>query len=178
MLSRGVAVAGIAAVAATVAIGTACTGPHPAATPPDTGGDVPASAPSAPARPQGAVMGATLQITSDDSKAAYTVGNLRPVPPDAQIVPAKGDMYAVDVTIKAESGTTTYNGFYFAARAADGSSIAPAVGAVRPGITYGELPQGQKVAGHVAFDVAPGKSIVQVILRDPHGTPLGIWSAA
>jgi len=124
-------------------------------------------------------MGATLEITNGDSKAAYTVANLRTVPADAQIIPAKdGTMYAVDVTIQAQTGSTSYNGFYFVARTADGTSIAPAVGAVRPGITYGDLPQGQKIDGHVAFDVPSGKSIVQVLLRDPHGQPLGVWSAA
>ena len=72
---------------------------------------------------------AALTVTSADATAAYTVANLRPVPPDAQIIPAKGSMYAVDVTIAAQTGTTMYNGFYFVARAGDGSTIAPAVGA-------------------------------------------------
>ena len=68
-------------------------------------------------------------------------------------------MYAVDVTIVAKTGTIAYNGFWFVARAADGSNIAPAVGAVQPGITSGQLPAGQQVAAHVAYDVPAGQTI-------------------
>ena len=120
-------------------------------------------------------MGATLTVTSEGATAAYTVANLRPVPTDAQIIPAKGAMFAVDVTIAAQTGTTMYNGFYFVARAADGSTIAPAVGAVKPGITSGELPAGQKTDGHVAYDVPAGKAIAAVGLRDPKGKMLAVW---
>ena len=84
-------------------------------------------------------------------------------------------MYAVDVTIAAQSGSVVYNGFYFVARAQDGSRIAPAVGSVRPGITSGQLAAGQTVEGHVAFDVPQGQSITQVALRDPKGKTLAVW---
>ena len=124
---------------------------------------------------QAAPMGSALTITSAGATANYTVANLRPVPPDAQIIPAKGTMYAVDVTIAAQTGTTTYNGFYFVARGADGSTIAPAVGAVKPGITSGQLPPGQKIDGHVAYDVPQGATITAVGLRDPKGTMLAVW---
>lgn len=129
---------------------------------------------SAPAV-QAAVMGTTLTVASAGSTAAYTVGNLRPVPPDAQIIPARGAMYAVDVTIVAQAGTTTYNGFYFVGKAQDGSNIPPAVGAVKPGVDSGELAQGQTLAAHVAFDVPAGQSIIQVVLRDPKGKTLAVW---
>lgn len=126
---------------------------------------------------QAAALGTTLTVTEADTVAAYTVANLRPVPVEAQIIPAKGAMYAVDVTIAAQTGTVVYNGFYFVARAQDGSTIAPAVGAVKPGITSGQLAQGQTVDGHVAFDVPQGQSITQVALRDPRGKTLAVWGA-
>lgn len=132
------------------------------------------TSPAAPVQ-QAAPMGSTLTITSAGATATYTVANLRPVPADAQIVPAKGAMYAVDVTITAQTGTTTYNGFFFVARAVDGSTIAPAVGAVKPGITSGQLPQGQKIDGHVAYDVPAGATITAVGLRDPKGKMLAVW---
>ncbi|MCV7016666.1 DUF1942 domain-containing protein [Mycolicibacterium aichiense] len=122
-------------------------------------------------------FGTKVDIASSDGTAAYTIDNLQPVPPDAQIVPAKGTMYAVDVTIVAKSGTPTYNGFYLVARAADGSNIAPAVGAVRPGITSGQLAQDQQVAGHVAYDVAPGQTITAIQFRDPKGKVLAVWGS-
>ena len=125
---------------------------------------------SAPAV-QAAAFGTTLTVDG----AAYTVANLRPVPIEAQIIPAKGVMYAVDVVIAAQNVSVVYNGFYFVARAQDASRIAPAVGAVRPGITSGQLAAGQTVEGHVAFDVPQGQSITQVALRDPKGKTLAVW---
>ncbi|MCX2933824.1 DUF1942 domain-containing protein [Mycobacterium sp. CVI_P3] len=132
---------------------------------------------SAPSAKQAVVFGTAVDVASPDgATATYTVANLRPVPPDAQIVPAKGTMYAVDVTIVAKSGTTTYNGFWFVARAADGSNIAPAVGAVQPGITSGQLAQGQQIAAHVAYDVPQDQTITAIMLRDPHGKLLAVWA--
>jgi hypothetical protein len=118
-----------------------------------------------------------LDLTTASGEAAYTVANLAPVPLDAQIIPARGAMYAVDVTIAAQSGTTLFNGFFFVARDQDGAPIAPAVGAVKPGITSGQLAAGQAVAGHVAFDVPEGRLITQVALRDPQGKTLAIWGS-
>ncbi|AKK26401.1 hypothetical protein AB431_06530 [Mycobacterium sp. EPa45] len=132
---------------------------------------------SAAATLEAVAFGTKVDIASADGTAAYTVDNLQPVPPDAQIVPAKGTMYAVDVTIVAKSGTPAYNGFYIVARGADGSNIAPAVGAVRPGITSGQLPQGQQVAGHVAYDVPQGQTITAIQFRDPKGKVLAVWGA-
>lgn len=141
-----------------------------------TGTPTPTSSAAPPAL-QAVAFGTPVDIASPGGTATYTVDNLRPVPPDAQIVPAKGAMYAVDVTIGAKTGTPTYNGFYIVARAADGSNIAPAVGAVRPGITSGQLPQGQQLAGHVAYDVPKGQSITAVMFRDPKGKVLAVWAA-
>lgn len=145
---------------------------------PDAGSppsSIDSSKPSA-AQAQMGPSGATLTVTTATGSATYTVGNLRPVPAEAQIIPAKGSMYSVDVRISAQSGTTIVNGFYFVARAADGSAIAPAVGAVRPGITSGELTQGQSVEGVVAYDVPPGGSISAITLRGPRGESLAAWS--
>ena len=171
---RGVKPAGAVMILSAVVLAAGCAGSKNAGTESPTS-SVPDSSPAAPVQ-QGAPLGATLAVTSAGATAAYTVGNLRLVPPDAQIIPAKGSMYAVDVTIAAQSGTTTYNGFYFVARAADGSTIAPAVGAVKPGITAGELPQGQKIDGHIAYDVPTGKTITAIGLRDPKGTMLAVWA--
>jgi hypothetical protein len=131
---------------------------------------------TAPPTQQAVAFGTSVDVTSDGGTATYTVDNLRPVPPDAQVVPAKGTMYAVDVTIVAKTGATAYNGFWFVARAADGSNIAPAVGAVQPGITSGQLPQGQQLAAHVAYDVPQGKTITAIMLRDPKGKLLAVWA--
>jgi hypothetical protein len=133
---------------------------------------------SAPPPAQQAVpFGTAVDIAASDGSATYTVDNLQPVPSAAQIIPAKGTMYAVDVTIVAKTGTTTYNGFYFVARAADGSNIAPAVGAVQPGITSGQLSQGQQIAAHVAYDVPQGQTITAIMFRDPHGKLLAVWAS-
>jgi len=166
------ATAAWAIVAAAVVLSAGCAGSKNTATESPTAS---VEATSAAPVQQDAPMGSTLTVTSADATAAYTVGNLRPVPADAQIIPAKGSMYAVDVTIAAQTGTTMFNGFYFVARSADGATIAPAVGAVNPGITSGELPAGQKIEGHVAYDVPAGKAITAVGLRDPKGKMLAVW---
>lgn len=139
-----------------------------------TASSTPASS-VAPATLETVAFGTKVDIASSDGTAAYTIDNLQSVPPDAQLVPAKGTMYAVDVTIVAKSGTPTYNGFYIVARRTDGSNIAPAVGAVRPGITSGRLEQGQQVAGHVAYDVPQGQTIAAIQFRDPKGKVLAVW---
>lgn len=169
MLLRGIAVT---AAVLTVAGCRAPASETAPVAPPDAG-TTSAAAPS----PQAAMLGSTLTVTDRGATAAYTVADLRPVPVDAQIIPARGTMFAVDVTIAAETGTTAYNGFYFVAKAQDGSNIPPAVGAVKPGIDAGELAAGQKLAAHVAFDVASGQSITQVALRDPKGRTLAVWAA-
>jgi Domain of unknown function (DUF1942) len=174
-MSRMGAAIGIAVMAATVAVSAACTGQNN--TNVTATSDVSSVTTTAPSQ-QAAALGATLDIATDSGTAAYTVSNLAPVPAEAQIIPAKGTMYAVDVRIRTQSGTTNFNAFNFDARAQDGTRIAPAVGAVNPGITSGELPQGQEVAAHLAFDVPAGKSIAQVFLHDSHGKPLALWSTA
>lgn len=168
--------AALAGVAAVLVLG-ACARP---AAPPDAGVSVPpetaSSTAAAPVVPTAAPSGATLDVETPGGSASYTVGNWRAVPLDAQIIPAKGAMYAVDVRIVATRGSVPVNGFYFAARTADGSTVAPAVGAVRPGITYGQLTEGQSAEGHVAFDLAPGTAVTGVLLRDPAGKQLAVWS--
>ena len=164
---------GAIAVMAVVVLSAGCAEPKTTSdSPTATAADTPSATPVQQAVP----FGATQTVTSEGATAQYTVANLRQVPPDAQIIPAKGTMYAVDVIIAAQTGTTTYNGFYFVAKAADGSTIAPAVGAVRPGITDGQLPAGQKADGHVAYDVPAGKTITAILLRDPHGKLLAVWA--
>lgn len=160
----------VRAITAVAALGliAGCHSPAPTAAPEPS-----VTAASTPAV-QAAAFGTTLRVDGAD----YTVANLRPVPPEAQIIPAKGDMYAVDVTIAAQAGTVLYNGFYFVARGQDGSTIAPAVGAVKPGITSGRLAPGQTVEGHVAFDVPQGQSITAVALRDPKGKTVAVWGGA
>ena len=158
-----------------VLLATACGAPAPTST---TTAAEPDTVTTSPPAPQVAALGTTLTIADAGGTAAYTVANLAPVPVDAQIIPAKGAMYAIDVTIDAQTGTTVYNGFYFVAAGQDGSNIAPAVGAVKPGITSGQLDAGQSIAAHVAFDVPPGQTITQVALRDQKGKTLAVWGVA
>lgn len=167
-------VAIVAVAVATMALPAGCAEPPPPTAPNQTTVEVSSTPPPGP---QAAALGTTLDVTSASGAASYTVGNLTPVPLDAQIIPARGTMYAVDVTIAAQSGTTVFNGFFFVAGDQDGVPIAPAVGAVKPGITSGQLAAGQAVAGHVAFDVPEGKSITQVALRDPQGKTLAVWGS-
>ncbi|MGY4711207.1 DUF1942 domain-containing protein [Mycolicibacterium sp. CBM1] len=170
-LSTTVLVGGIA-----VALVTAGCAGSPSTSPESSATQAAESTTAVPVQ-QASAFGTPVDIASSSGTAAYTVDNLRPVPAAAQIIPAKGAMFAVDVTIVAKAGTIAYNGFYFVARGADGSTIAPAVGAVRPGITSGQLAQGQQIAGHVAYDVPQGQTITAIAFRDPHGKTLAVWAA-
>ena len=163
----------IAFLAAACTATVACSAPATTTAP--TTAASPASSTAVPSGPQAAILGTALDVATSNGTASYTVSNLAPVPIDAQIIAATGTMYSVDVTIVAQSGTTVFNGFYFVARDQDGANIAPAVGAVKPGITSGQLSAGQTVIGHLAFDVPVGKWITQVALRDPQGKTLAIW---
>lgn len=164
-------------IAAATVVACSKAAPPPASGPADLATPTATSATTAPG-PQSAPSGATLDVNAGGGSASYTVGNWRPVPLDAQIIPAKGVMYSVDARIVANSGTVSYNGFFFVARTADGSTVAPAVGAVRPGITSGQLSSGQSVEGHVAFDFAPGTAVIGIVLRDPSGTQKAFWSVS
>lgn len=166
--------AAVAVAVAAMALPAGCAESSPSTAPNQTTVEVSSTPPPGP---QAAALGTTLDVTSASGAASYTVGNLAPVPLDAQIIPARGTMYAVDVTIEAQSGTTVFNGFFFVAGDPDGVPIAPAVGAVKPGITSGQLAAGQTVVGHVAFDVPEGRSITQVALRDPQGKTLAVWGS-
>lgn len=167
----------LTAAAGVVLVG--CSRPAPPTAPvPAAPVEVTSTGPAAASGPLTAQSGATLDVATAGGSASYTVGNWRPVPADAQIIPAKGVMYSVDVRVVANSGTVPINGFYFAARTADGSTVAPAVGAVRPAITYGQLTAGQSVEGHVAFDFAPGAAVTGVVLRDPAGKQLAFWTVS
>lgn len=174
----------LAPVAAALALIAGCARPQsadvapPMPDPPasESAASSASSAPSASSAVQAAQIGATVEISGAGGTAAYTVANWRAVPADAQIIPAKGAMYSVDVTVEGRSGTTVVNGFFFVARLADGTTVAPAVGAVRPGITYGQVAQGQSVSGHVAFDLASGAAVTGIGLRDPGGKPAAFWS--
>lgn len=169
----------ISLAAATAVALVACTRPAPPVDPVSAApAELTSSSLAAPSGPKTAQSGATLDVETGAGSASYTVGNWRAVPLDAQIIPAKGTMYSVDVRIVADNGTVPVNGFYFAARTADGSTVAPAVGAVRPGITYGQLAAGQSVEGHVAFDLTPGTAVTGVVLRDPAGKQLAFWTVS
>jgi len=167
-------VTAVALVVATMTLGAGCAEPTPSTSPNQPTVEVSSTPPPGP---QAAALGTTLDVATAGGTASYTVANLAPVPLDAQIIPAKGEMYSVDVTIVGRSGTTAFNGFFFVARGRDGTSIAPAVGAVRPGITAGDLGVDQSITGHVAFDVPPGASVAEVVLRDPKGKSLAVWIA-
>lgn len=86
------------------------------------------------------------------------------------------------MTIVERCGTWASNGlafseFFFVAEYRYATSIARAVGAVSPGTTAGELPGDQRVTVTGAFNVPPGTSIDQILLRDPKGKSLAVWIA-
>ena len=61
--------------------------------------------------------------------ASYTVSNLRPVTPSAY-ADVKGTLYAVDVTVQSQTGTTLVHPWNFVMRTEDGTSLTPVLGGV------------------------------------------------
>lgn len=133
---------------------------------------------ASPSQPK-AVVGATLEITSDDARAAYTVANLTPAWPAGSLhMPVQGKLFSINVIIESESGSVTYNPLYFSARTEDGTNLQAANGIIDDQLLGGHLGPGQKIAGRVAFDVPTGKNITEIVLADYAGQQKGRWSVS
>ena len=83
----------------------------------------------APPTEQAAPLGATIQATIESltteggttsGTAAYTVTNLHPIIPSHSYTEVKGTLYAVDVTVQAQTGLTVVHPWNFALRTEDG----------------------------------------------------------
>jgi hypothetical protein len=142
------------------------------------GVEFPSSSPAV--RSQDADMGSGLVIkleqirldgTFAKATAAVKVGNLEKLPPG--VLPSSGTLYAVGVVVAAVTGTVDVNPFYFAARTQNGTNLMPT--AVENMLPAAEIPEGQKVAGFLGFDVPAGQSIAEIVLSDPLGAQLGRW---
>jgi hypothetical protein len=140
---------------------------------------------AAPPTAQNAVLGSTIQATiestGDDGNpvtgtASYTVSNLRPVEPTSY-TDVKGTLYAVDVTVQSQTGTTLVHPWNFVLRTEDGTSLQPVLGGVDNELPAQDLPQGQKVSGPVPVDVPPGKTVAEIVLSNGiGGDQLGRWT--
>ena len=140
---------------------------------------------AAPPTAQNAVLGSTIEATFESlgdngntvtGTASYTVSNLRPVTPSAY-ADVKGTLYAVDVTVQSQTGTTLVHPWNFVMRTEDGTSLTPVLGGVDNELPAQHLPQGQKVSGPVPVDVPPGKTIVEIVLSNGiGGDQLGRWT--
>ena len=104
-------------------------------------------------------LGTAADITTAGSVASYTVGDWRPVLRTLRSFPPRGDVLG---RRHGRGPHRHHDGQRFLLRGADCRQRLgrPAVGAVRPGITYGQLEQGQTVRGIVAFDLAPGTGVI------------------
>lgn len=109
---------------------------------------------------------------------AYRVANLRPISPvKSSYTEVKGTLYAVDVTVQAQTELTVVHPWNFALRTEDGTNLTPELGAVDNELPATDLPQGQKVSGPIAVDVPTGKTITEIVLSNGiGGTQLGLWS--
>jgi hypothetical protein len=138
--------------------------------------------PTAQAAPLGATIQATIESLTTDGgttsgTAAYTVDNLRPIAPSHSYTEVKGTLYAVDVTVQAQTGLTVVHPWNFALRTEDGTNLTPDLSAVDNGLPATDLPQGQKVSGPIAVDVPTGKTISEIVLTNGiGGTQLGRWT--
>ena len=139
----------------------------------------------APAKSQDAALGTPLQIdfqtiqmngTFASSSAAMKVDRLERFP-DGFIPTPAGAYYGVLVQVASITGKVPVDPTTFSARTnvstnvpatpwLDTSNLLPAT----------ELPQGQRVAGWVCFDVPQGQSIKEIVLEDPFAGQLARWT--
>lgn len=67
------------------------------------------------------------------------------------------------------------NPFCFSARTGDGTNLTPDPVPVDNMLPATDLPEGQKVAGFLSFDVPNGQSIKEIIYQEVGGPQLGRW---
>jgi Domain of unknown function (DUF1942) len=141
---------------------------------------------TAPPTQQKAVLGATIEVTTQTAlttggtvtgKAAYTVANLQPATLANEYIPVKGNLYSVTVTIQVETGEVIVHPWNFTARTEDGTNLTSVLGSVDYELPATQVPQGQKVSGQIGFGVPPGKTITEIVLTDGvGGKQLALWT--
>jgi hypothetical protein len=129
--------------------------------------------------PRPVALGATVEVsTENNTKAAYTVSNLRPATPADEYMRPKGTLYSIDVTIQGIAGSVPVSPIYFSASTQDATHLDAALSMVDNELSVSDLPPGQHISGRVAFDVPTGKSIAQILLSGPLSSQQAVWSAS
>ncbi|WP_160665475.1 DUF4352 domain-containing protein [Pseudarthrobacter sp. ATCC 49987] len=141
-----------------------------AASPASSAAAVPAAAPTAPAAPPaapaGPAVGAPFSVKMGNGNVAK-ITIVSAVRTDAvtttalATAPKSGSYLLLDVLWETETGKTSSNPFYFSAKDANGRKADLSLFADNQ-LGSGDVLPGDKTRGFIAFDIAPGASIVMI----------------
>lgn len=119
-------------------------------------------------------IGAAQEVVGGRVTTRVTVESLSPAQPSRFGLPVSGDLQQITVTLEGVEGTTNVNPLYFTARASDGTTYQPELGAVDGQLPAGTVSVGDRVKGVVAFDVT-GPPITSIRYNGALGDELARW---
>ena len=123
----------------------------------DNGGGTGAAKEKAATVQAGQPLTMTRDILGSKTVATITVAKVRAVkPPNDFQKPAKGQFLVADVSVQVSEGKLTLTQGSFKLVGADGTVYDTTMTVVQPDLGYSELTPGQKTAGTITFDAAPG----------------------
>ncbi|MCE5290292.1 MAG: DUF4352 domain-containing protein [Nocardiaceae bacterium] len=97
----------------------------------------------------------------------------------SSLLPPKGRLVVVDVTITATEGTWAVNPLYFSARTKQGADLQTSIFNPDPNdLQSGDLQKGKTVRGTIAFDVPIGATIDTIEISGTFGQTVGVWQVA
>lgn len=129
----------------------------------------------APVTEQSVPIGGTQEVVDGRVTTRVTVDSLVPARASQYGLSTSGQLQQVTVILEGVAGTTNVNPLYFSARAADGTSYDPELGALDGQLTTGTVTAGDLLKGVVAFDVT-GPPIASIRYNDALGDELAKWT--
>lgn len=131
----------------------------PAASSAPPASEPPASEPPAPDNPK---VGDPFPFEGRQGKGTITVESAK-WKKNGLVEPESGNYLVLDVVVKGEEGTVSYNPLYFSVQDEDGREYNIAFGAdAEPSLKSGKLEAGKKARGYISFDVKKGPVTLSV----------------
>ena len=132
---------------------------------------------------QDAPLGSPLQLdfqtlefdaTVSRSTAVMQLDRIQQLPPGLAPEPS-GSYYAVEVKVASVKGVVPINPALFSARTNVSTNVSTTYVDIQNLLPTTELPQGQKLAGWICFDVPRGQTIKEIVLEEFMVGQLGRW---
>lgn len=125
-----------------------------------------------------ATIGEQATVEYRDNAATVIIGGWHSAE-GSSLLPPKGRLIVVDVTITATDGEWAVNPLYFSARTKQGDDLQTSIVNPDPNDLHSEdLPKGKTVRGTIAFDVPDGATIDTIEISGTLGHTVGVWRVA